>query len=88
MERVGMPKDTRSVAYAETAGAQLHRLAQSLEVPVEAFLVDTPCQSDASEAAELLRLWCAIRDRQNRQALLLAARGIVEREADAFLAAE
>ncbi|MCJ2070652.1 hypothetical protein MKK75_17955 [Methylobacterium sp. J-030] len=76
------------MAHTETAGAQLQRLAQALEVPVEAFFGDAPLKSDALEAAELLRLWQAIRDPQNREALLVAARGFVEREADASLAAE
>ena len=88
MERIGMPNDTRPVAHTETVGAQLHWLAQALKVPVEAFIGDTPVKSDTAEAAELLRLWCTIRDPQNREALLLAARVFVEREANTPLAAE
>ena len=83
-----MPNDARPTAYAEKARPQLQRLAQALEVPVGAFLGEVPFESDLADAAELLRLWQAIRDPENRQSLLLAARGFVQREADACLAAE
>lgn len=88
MESVGMPNETRSVAYAENAQAQLRRLAQALDMPVEAFFGTAPLEPDAAKMAELFRLWNAIRDPEIRQALLLTARAFVEREAEAPLAAE
>jgi hypothetical protein len=88
MESMGMPNDPQPAAYARKGGLQLQRVAQALEVPVEAFFGVAPIRSDTADAAELLRLWQAIRDPENRQSLLLAARGFVEREADARLAAE
>jgi len=83
-----MPNDPRPTVYAEKGGRQLQRVAQALEVPVDAFFGQATFKSDAADAAELLRLWQAIRDPENRQGLLLAARGFVQREADARLAAE
>ncbi|MHC2104089.1 hypothetical protein [Methylobacterium sp. CM6246] len=83
-----MPNDPRPTANAERTGQLLQRLAQVLDEPVEAFLGEAPYKSDAAEAAELFRLWQAIRDPENRRSLLLAARGFVTREADACLAAE
>ncbi|WP_419828751.1 hypothetical protein [Methylobacterium sp.] len=83
-----MPNDPRPTAFAERSAQHLQRLAQVLDESLEAFLGEVPFKSDAAEAAELLRLWQAIRDHENRQSLLLAARGFVEREADARLAAE
>ncbi|TXN76150.1 hypothetical protein FV228_01235 [Methylobacterium sp. WL18] len=83
-----MPNDPRPTAFAERAAQHLQRLVQVLDEPLEAFLGEAPFKSDAAEAAELLRLWHAIQDPENRQSLLLAARGLVDREADARLAAE
>ena len=88
MESMGMPNDPRPAAYAGKGGPQLQRVAQALEVPVGAFFGETPFKSDTVDAAELLRLWQAIRDPENRQSLLLAAREFVQREGDACQAAE
>lgn len=88
MESMGMPNDPRPTVYAGKGGPQLQRVAQALEVPVEAFFEEAASKSDAADATELLRLWQAIRDPENRQGLLLAARGFVQLEADARLAAE
>lgn len=83
-----MPNEARPAVYAGQAGARLQRVAIALEVPVDALLGKSALKSETADAAELLRLWLVIRDPENRQSLLLAARGLVEREADACLAAE
>lgn len=83
-----MLNESPSAAYAEKAGAQLQRLSHALDLPVSAFFENAPLKASAAEAVELFRLWLAIRDPENRQALLQAARELVEREADAPLAAE
>lgn len=83
-----MPNDAQTPANAEKSELHLRRLAQALQVPVEAFFGEGSFRSEAADAAELLRLWQALGDPRNREALLLAARGFVEREADARLAAE
>ncbi|SFM33781.1 hypothetical protein [Methylobacterium pseudosasicola] len=83
-----MPNDARSAACAETSGPRLQRVAQALDVPVEAFYGSAPFDPVTAGAAELLRIWHTIRDPQTREDLLLAARGFADREADACLAAE
>ena len=57
--------------------ALLHRVAEAIGLPIEAFYSDAP--GEAGELLTLMRLWAAIEDRQARQRILMAARQEFER---------
>ncbi len=72
-----MPKDVESAAHSKPDALQ--RVADALGVPAASFTSDVPAASRVAETAELLRLWTAIRDRDDRKALLATARDLVSR---------
>lgn len=74
-----MSNDALQQAHTRSPKAQLQRVADTLDVPVDSFFAGTPSDPDLAGAAELLRLWTELRDENDRAALLSAARDLVSR---------
>lgn len=63
-----------------TRQAVLHRLADTLDIPVERFFTDRPHLEGAASADECLRLWFSIATEDGRQQALEALKAIAASE--------